>query len=315
MRLPPALRAFLATSALCTLLCLGTEAVCRFLLHWGAPYDYPGVHSWISFNDFHGFFPKFAFFHSRAFFSAWAVLPYPAPAVAAYKLFLIPQPTPRHGGGALARFLGSMLLTAAILLWGLRRALVRRGVLPRSATAFVAGVVAFSFAFWFEFAQGNIEWMVWALMMVGIWAFCRRRFWLAAVCIGLAGSMKIFPIIFLGLFLPVRRLRAVALALLSAAVATVVSLWLLCPDIPFSWVQTIAGLGSFEHKYMVHLRPVEVGFDHSLFALVKLALGLGAGSSHSQAGLGLYLTIAALGGCVLFLPGSAVFRWPIRCSA
>lgn len=307
MRPPTKLRGFLAASALFTLLCLGTEAVCRFLLHWGTPYDYPGLRSYyvaggptLRFGDFHAFFNKFHFFHSRLFYTESAVLPYPAPAIAAYKPFLIPLPTPHHGTWALARYEGAMLLCSWIMLFLWRRALVRAGQRPLSATFFVLGSYLFSFAFWFEFAQGNIEWVVWAVLSLGLWAFCGRHFKSAALLIGIAGSMKIFPIIFIGLFLPIKRYRDALLTLLSAVGSTVVGLWLVCPDIPYSWHQTVRALTSIEHESVAGFRPVELGFDHSLRALLTLIVSGLFGVHDSQALLGLYLLVVALGGVILF---------------
>ncbi len=300
MRLPPALRTFLAASAIFALLCFGTEAVCRFLLHWGKPYDSPTIQNKLRFVDFHTFFNKFAYFHSPDFFVRQGVLPYPAPALVAYKLFLIPQPTPFHGTAAIARFEGSLLLASWIMLFMFYKSLVRRGLLTRSAAALVLGTYLLSFPFWFEFVQGNVEWVVWGFLMLGIWAFCQWHMKTAALCIGIAGSMKLFPVIFLGLFLSFRQFRAALLMLLTFAASTIVSLWLVCPDIHLSWVQTLTALGLFERSYMVQVRPVEVGFDHSLFALTKLVLTAVAGTGYAQERIGIYLAVVALGGCLLF---------------
>ena len=301
MRLPPVLRAFLATSALCTVLCLGTEWVCRFLLHWGSPYDYPGVHTYLRFVDFHAFFDKFRFFHSRAFYTQPGVLPYPAPAIAAYKFFLVPQPSPHHGTAAIARYEGSMLASLLVMVVLFARSLVRRGLQPMAAMLFTLGAIACSFAFWFEFFQGNIEWVVWVFVTLAIYSFWRGWFPLAAACIGIAGSMKLYPIILVGLFLPKKQIREILLTAAAAVVSTLVSLWLVCPDIAYSWTRTLAGLGAFEQTYMVKVRPVEVGFDHSLFALVKLVLNIFAGPANLQARIGVYLATVALGGCLLFV--------------
>lgn len=309
MRLPATLRAFLWASVLAAALCLGTEAVCRFLLGWGGPYDYPGVHGWISFVDFHAFFPKFIYFHSRQFFAAWAGLPYPAPAVVVYKLFLTPQPRPGHGGPAVLRFIGAALLTSLFMLYGLWRALQHHGLASRSAGLFVLATYALSFAFWFAFVQGNVEWVVWAVLSAGVWFFCRQQFAWAGVCIGVAGSMKLFPIIFIGLLLAARRWTAAAITLVAAAVSTVVSLWLVCPDISYSWHQTAAVLTGFGQKYMVHVRPVEVGFDHSLFALIKLLTPALVTPAQQGMRLLLYLAVAALGGCLLWI--TRIRRLPV----
>ncbi len=300
MRLPPALRAFLAASALFALLCFGTEAVCRFLLHWPTPWDYPAIRNVVKFPDFHYFFPKFAYFHSPAFYTHSYVLPYPAPALVAIKLFLLPQPLPHHGAFALARFEASLVLASLVTLTLFWRSLVRRGVRPASASLFVLGMYALSFALWFEFSQGNIEWVVWCFLMAGIYAFCTGRLKTAAICIGIAGSMKIFPIIFVGLFLPIHRYRAIFATLATAAVTTLISLWLVCPDVHQSALQTASALGIFAHEHMAQIRPLEGGFDHSLFALIKIALTTLTGSEDHEQALGIYLPVAGLTGCALF---------------
>lgn len=307
MRLPPALRGFLAASVLFTLLCLGTEAFCRWVLHWGGPYDYPLLHTYymrvhrqILFPDFHLFFDKFQFFHSKRFYTEITQLSYPAPAVAVYKLFLMPQPYPSHGTGALARYGASLLLFSLALTTFWWRALVKRGIGKLTAFGYVVGAYLCSFALWFEFAQGNIEWVIWLILSGAVWAFCFRHFKTAAILIGVAGAMKIFPIIYLGLFIPVRRYREVVLTLVSSAASTVVGLWLVCPDIPYSWHETVLALTSFEHQYVAGVRPLEVGFDHSLFSLLKLSLTGLSGIHDSQSLLGLYLLLVAVGGMILF---------------
>ena len=193
-----------------------------------------------------------------------------------------------------------MVIASLVMLALLGRAWVRCGVLPASAALFLLVTYALAFPFWFEFSQGNIEWVVWCVMMLGLWAFCTGRYRTAAICIGVAGSMKIFPIIFIGLFIPPRRYGAILLTLATAALSTVCSLWAVDPHLHQSWTQTAAALGIFAQEHMAQIRPLEGGFDHSLFALVKLVLNAFAGSREHEQGLGIYLALAALVGCLLF---------------
>lgn len=305
MRIPFALRAFLGASLLFLLSCAGTEAVCRHFLHRGTPYDYPLLRNFMQFPDYQSFIPKFRYFHSPEFYTHSYVLPYPAPTVGVIKLFMIPQPVAGHARGAVRRYEGTILLLITVMAFALRRFLIRRGIERRDATLFAAVTYLCAFPAWFDVTQGNIEWFVCGVLMLGVWAFCTRRFKTAATCIGVAGAMKIFPIIFIALFLPGRKYKEVLLTALSAAIATVVGLWLVCPNIHQSMVQTIGALGVFEHGYMVQVRSTEVGFDHSLFALVKLALrAIRGGPVHSRA-LRWYLPGVAVGGCVLYF-------WRIR---
>lgn len=308
MQMPRVMRGFLSLSIFFTLISFGTEACCRWWLHWGGIYTFPVPTARYSkneatvwFADFHSFFDKFHYFHSRAFYTESAVLPYPAPAVAAYKPFLIPLPTPHHGTWALARYEGSMILLSFVLLFFWHRALLRRGMTPKAATLLATGTYFCSFPFFLDVFQGNIEWIVWGLLSMGIWAICTARFRTAAILIGIAGSMKIFPIIFIGLFLPIRRGRDAVLTLATAALSTLAGLWLVCPDIEYSGRQTVLALTTFGHQYVQGVRPQEVGFDHSLYALVKLLLTAFFGAQSPKAGPIFYLLVVAAGGVLLFL--------------
>jgi hypothetical protein len=66
--------------------------------------------------------------------------------------------------------------------------------------AFAAIVVATAWPLAFLLDSGNIESVVVATLAGGILAFRRKRWYLAAVLIGLAGAMKLFPLALLGPF-------------------------------------------------------------------------------------------------------------------
>ena len=295
--LPAVLKYFVLASALWTTLCLIAELLCRFVLHWGYPYDYPAAPPAVIFGDFRFWVHKFSFFHSRDFYRADASIMYPAPMAAAYKLFLFPQP--RHALVPTLTFLAVILVTSWVMLFIFRRGLIHRGLLPRSATLFLLAVYLFSFPFWFVIHQANMEFAVWVLMMTGIWAAYTRRTWVAMVCFGIAGSMKIFPLVFLGIFIARKQFRPVAGALVIFVIANIVALWLLCPDIAYSYQQTAAGLALFRTDHMLTLRDVSGGFDHSLFALIKRVLPP-VGPLAMGRILNVYLATAAIGGCILF---------------
>lgn len=296
--LPVVLKRFVAQSAVWMALCLGTEIACRFLLRWGYPYNYPAVPQRVIFGDFRFYLGKFAFFHSRQFFAEGPVLTYPAPSVVAFKLLLLPQPT--SGRSAVARFAAVLLLVswALLLLW--YRALRARGLSARAAGSFLAATYLLSFAFWFEFHQANIEFAVWAVVTAGLCLFWRERWRSAAVCFGIAAAMKLFPVIFLGLFVSRRQYREIGWALLTAAFVTVGSLWLVCPDLAYSWQQTSAAVSTLRSLYMLQLPPVESGFDHTLFVLLKRLLPTLPSPAQLGRLLNLYLVVVGAGGCLVF---------------
>ena len=261
MRLPASLRIYLGQTALWTALCAAFELVCRFILHWGFPYDYPFVpRKWI-FGDFHDYCTKFFLFHSRAFFGYGPVLTYPAPTVALFKIFLPSSTLQQHYPISTLCFLASIVTSALLMPTFFYRALVLRGLSSRSAALYCSGIFLFSFPFWFELHQANIEFAVWIVLSIGIWAHWTSRSWLASICFGTAAAMKLFPIILLGLLLAKKQYRQMALSLVVAGAVTLAGLWLVCPDIAYSWHQTNAAIDSMRDVRMLHIPPIVSGFD------------------------------------------------------
>jgi len=86
--------------------------------------------------------------------------------------------------------------------------------------------------------------------------------------------MKIFPGLFLLLFIPKRRFKELAAAATVGVAATLVSLALIGPDIGEANRSIAAGLNAFRDIYVLHYRAWEIGFDHSLFGCVKQVLAL-----------------------------------------
>lgn len=257
------------------------------------PYDYPLGRTY--FPDFVRFTARFQNFHSPAFFAPGPYeFLYPAPAAVTYQVF--------YGlfrGHALAGFLvftvGSLVIAA--MLFG--RVLMRRGVPPMPAMLFPLLVVTCSYPVWTVFKQGNIEIGIWALVTAGIALFFAGRGYGAAACFGLAASMKIYPLVFLGLLIARRQFREAALGGCVLVGATAASLWIVCPDVAVSWQQYRQGLDHFRMLYVLHRRP-EMGTDHSLFALVKLGLEPLPGAARMGQILLGYLLLVAIAGTGLY---------------
>jgi hypothetical protein len=122
----------------------------------------------------------------------------------------------------------------------------------------------------FLFQRANIEGIAVLLTAAGILAVVRRKWWLAAVFISLAGAMKIFPLILLGLLLPKRRYREFAFGFVVVALATLASLAWLGPN-PLEAQRHISeGLAWFQQAYAAHPALIASAPDHSLFPIVKL---------------------------------------------
>jgi len=272
VRLPRSLRSFLLQSAVYAVICFSTEIFCG-VRHWGYPYNWPAVPISFIFGDFRFFVEKLDAFHTPAIFGP-PTLMYPAPLVVSYKIFcLFPESFIHSRSWTLSfRFALIMLMTSWFMLANVRQALVRRGLSPKTATLFVLGVYVLSYPFWFLVHQGNMEFIVWCVITSGLWAAWTEKPWWAAAFFGIATSMKIFPFVFVGLLLGKKQYRQIVFSFAVAAATTVISLWLVCPKIVYSYQQTTAAVAQFRPLYMLQLRPIESIYDHSLFCLIKRAL-------------------------------------------
>ncbi len=296
IRLPQPLRVFLWVTATLTAVCVAVELWCARVLQMDYPYTWPLMPPDAPYLDFALYQDRFAFFHSPAFFTFGGPdYYYPAPmAVVHWLFFQLPHP--------LAIYLDLLRLAFAVAIFLAGRLLLSRGLSLRAIVPFLLVTATCSYPFFFEFEQANLEWVVCVLVATGIWAFLRSRGYAAAVCFGLAGSMKLFPFVLLGLLLSRRQYRQIATAAVVATLTTLVSLCLECPDVATAWHGTQIGLAKFRVWYV--LRFEQVGFDHSLFATLKAMWSL-----HSQTPLdtktlavvsGLYLPVVAFAGIVLY---------------
>jgi hypothetical protein len=295
MKLPRLLKQLLLQCCLYTALCLGLELVLRSVFGWRFPYDYPADPFPSIFGDFRFVIRNYAHFHSRQFFDG-LYLTYPAPALVPDKLFL-PAAAVHHRALATAAFLLFILAVSWVMLVAVYRALVERGLTRGSARLLLAGLYLTSFPFWFEFHQANVEVVVWAVLSLGVWAHWTGRSWAAAVCFGCATAMKLFPLVFLGLLVARRQYRQLAVGLGAAVLITAASLWLVCPNMAYSWRATIASMRQMGPGYL--LTPAVSGFDHTLFGLLKRCLPLRSPAALSRL-LAIYMAGAALLGTLLY---------------
>jgi hypothetical protein len=285
-----------------TIGCLITEVVCG-ILKLPYPYDWPLMPKEDPFRDFYLYQPRYRFFHSPAFFSfPGPEYMYPAPLAVVYRIFYcFPVCTWVFLGFVFASFLGAAYILA--------RSLALRGISKLQIALFLQVAFLSSYAFFFEFEQANIEIVIWVMVAVGVWTFLRGRGYSSATCFGIAGSMKIFPLVFVGLFVARRQYRQVFTAFLACGISTILSLWLVCPNLAASWRGTKDGISSFRKEYMLMFD--QVGFDHSIFGLSKQVLllvhhlqfpGLPSSPAPLVPMLAIYLpTVAVLGVLLYFL--------------
>jgi hypothetical protein len=185
---------------------------------------------------------------------------YPAPLVHIIRFFLRLHPIR-------ISFISSILLVATGLTAGFVQILRREGLTTTQSVAF-AGTTAFlSYPLMFLIQRWNIEFVVWLVGTLAVWCFFTGRTTLSAVLIGIAASLKLYPFIFLGLFLPRRKYRDFGLGIVTFFIVTLVSLYAIGPTIAQAARWDSEQIAAFSKYFVGSLWGL--GYDHSFFALVK----------------------------------------------
>jgi len=295
--LPPLLRQFLFGSLLLVGLCGVTEVVCRLVFHLHYPFDFPIMNPGSVTADLLALQYRFAHVHSKLFFDVPSNIDfiYPAPVAIPYSIFLLKV--------RLARLLfysfavGGVVVAAAPL----GRSMIRRGVRAADARIFLALSFLCSIPFWFELKQGNMEIVVFFLIAAAITAFLHGRDWTAAALLGVAGSMKLFPFLLLGLFFSHKKYLKIAFSLAVGVLLTLASLWLIYPRILYTRARLNANFAGFQKMYLLHfLFPEEQAFDHSAWSFIKRFLPHTWSAGQVAPVLQAYLAVAAVAGIVLY---------------
>jgi hypothetical protein len=219
---------------------------------------------------------------------------YPAPMAVLYQSFYL------LGRHSLGIFLFITMMLVAFLGAILGKAMVRQGAGVPTAALFLSSAICFSYPFWFTYMLGNMEVCVFLIVAAGFLAYVRGYLYVAAGLIGLAASVKIFPFVYLALFLGRKKYPQFAFGVAAAVAANVSSLWLLCPSIPIAYRGIKSGLLAFRNLYILPFRPVETGFDHSIFGFMKSVGNLLHEPVMPGAVLTGYLAVAAIGGISLY---------------
>ena len=157
------------------------------------------------FGDLMEYPGTYKLLHTAAFFFNVAGRPWPYPfySAVAYPPFAAAVMTPiyafRVPEVAFLAVSGAWL--TALAGW-VARALMRAGIRTATAVALPVSLALISFPIERLVHQGNIEVVLWIFTAVGVLAFWRGHDDAAAVLWGLAGAMKLFPIVLLLLLLP-----------------------------------------------------------------------------------------------------------------
>lgn len=302
--LPPVLREFCAVvvglSLLSTLYCL----VMHFGFHAGYPYDWPFYLPDQRFGDFTIYEQKFKLFHQAAFFTSGFPFTYPAPMALLYEMLFKLGDT-----YDLCAFLtvASLGFVVPAMLFG--RALWNRGLSTGVAIGVAGIALLLSWPALLLFDRANVEIFVWLALAVGTWAYARNREWTAAAMFGIAASLKLFPFVYLALFLSRRKFGKLLFGAMTFAVTMIASLAILGPTTRTAYAGISNGLAFFQKEYMMTYKPGETGLDHSLLGFVKVIVGAASGNySFNPLMVKLYLPVTAI--CGLLLYGMKIRKLP-----
>jgi hypothetical protein len=259
-----ALRWYFALLAILWAICAISIYVQTTRFGRGWPYDTVLYWQKLRFTDFTGFYAKFhAPGDSERFFSGWSPFTYPAPLLVLYLAFL------RAFRDPLPVYLG------VIALWGVLLAILGTKYVRQNRTlqwetlAVALATALFNYPLFFLLDRANLEGLVWIPSAAAVFCLAYRSFSAAAILIGFAASMKIYPAVLLLIFISKRRYRDFAIGLIAMGVFTLGSLWLTGPTIERAFRGVYGGVQSFGHAQIIEIHPMDIGFDHSLFSCTK----------------------------------------------
>jgi hypothetical protein len=259
---PYALKIFLLLSAGLTSLSVIYTIICRHL-NLGLPYSFPYFYGpGIMFSDFLLFADRFRHWGTPVFFDheKLGYFMYPAPLAHVFRFFLS---LPRRQ----TCYLLTLLTVAASLALAFIQILRKQGLATRQSILFVGSTALLSYPLIFDFQRGNIEFLLWLVSTIGVWCFFIGRTNTSAVFLGLAASLKLYPIIFLGLFLPRRKYGGFLLGLVAFVAVTLLALYSIGPTIAAASRWDNEQIAAFSKYYVGG--TAGVGYDHSFFGLVK----------------------------------------------
>lgn len=278
-----------------------TAAYCLVMglvFHRGYPYNWPLFIPSARFSDFTIYQQKFALFHKALFFTTGFPFTYPAPIAVLYEGFYV-----GFGRYALKAFLLFAIFSFTVPAVLFARSLVAQGVARVHAVFFTGVALAFSWPMWLLLDRANVEVFVWVALACGIWAYARGALWLAAALLAVGASLKLFPFVYLALFLNRRDIPKLIFGVVVFVAVTLLSLAVLGPTVPLAYHGIATGLSYFHDVYMSKFLANETGFDHSLLAFWKVAVEI-LDKRNAQAVLdhsvGLYMPLMAITGIALY---------------
>jgi hypothetical protein len=186
--------------------------------------------------------------------------PYPAPTFYVFAFFVRLFPHPLR---AYLIFTALSFLTATCL-FSLQVKRITRNKLPQIA---IWSTLFLGFPLQFLIDRGNIEAVIWVLVLLGIVAYTRNRMLTSVIPWSIAASMKIFPGLLFVLFLARRKFGTFVVAVAATVALSLLALAGIGPTIHLAAVDSSKSTAFLVDGYII---PHDnAGFDHSLFQATK----------------------------------------------
>jgi hypothetical protein len=264
----------------------------NFNYHWFFLLDNPQRDLWC-------YQPQFLKLHNTGFFSASSnieMFPYPPGSVLITALFNNLLPKFHSIPYFFLSFLGIAGLAA-----GLEKTLEQLDMERWKAILLATASLLLFFPLYFAWMTGNIEVIIFLLLAAGVLSFLRGNFILAAVLIGYCGSTKFYPIVLIALFLPVRRYKEIAVAMVAFFASLFAGLWLACSDLHVAYFGLRMAMKTNRVDYMQSYMFPQSMADHSLWGLFKsVGFMLTKQEHYPSWALSTYMAITASLGFALF---------------
>jgi hypothetical protein len=253
-----------------TLLSEAHAAVLRLVFHMRPPYG--GTFAWFDpGTDFEMFRLRFLSFRTPHFWDTLGLgfpyFTYGAPlGVVYWLLYKLP-----HG---LETYLALSIAALVVWAWYFSGQLAKRGIARTPSFALLLLMLAASLPIRIQLQDGNMEMVLAIVLGLGVMALSRGHWGMGAALIGVAGSMKIYPLLLLGVPLAQRRYKEFAGGLVATALTTVIGLAILGPSVLEAQHHINQGLAYIVERDGLSAVPNGLQFSHSLFAWVKIGVAL-----------------------------------------
>ncbi len=156
-----------------------------------------------------------------------------------------------------------------------------------------------SFPVLFLFDRANFELICFVFVALSVFFFARRSFMVSGILLSAAVGMKLFPIVFLVLFLSEKRYKEAATSVLASLVLTVASVAFLSHGDIVGYLRSyLETLHYYQSNYVVGNDGLD--FGNSLFGALKVLFFEGA-NSHLEKLLLPYLVFASVAFVLLSL--------------